>query len=151
MEHKECNVCGETKPITDFYKSGVYKSTGRVRHRSFCKNCVPWENKLLSNVSSRYAAAKRLDSNIKNIVKSRNNITVKNLRELKEKQNGKCYWLGVDMDFTYKDTLRKPSLDRLDNSKGYEIDNVVLTTVFANTGRRDATTEEMKEFINKYL
>lgn len=50
-----------------------------------------------------------------------------------------------------KDKLRKPSLDRLDNSKGYEIGNVVLTTVFANTGRRDSTIKEMKEFVDNYL
>jgi hypothetical protein len=72
-------------------------------------------------------------------------------RSLKEKQNGMCYWLNIPIDFTMKDRLRKPSLDRLDNSIGYRKDNVVLTTVFANTGRRDATVEEMLKFISDYL
>ena len=62
-----------------------------------------------------------------------------------------CYWLNIPIDFTMEDRLRKPSLDRLDNSIGYRVDNVVLTTVFANTGRRDATVEEMLKFIADYL
>ena len=62
-----------------------------------------------------------------------------------------CYWLKIPIDFTMQDKLRKPSLDRLDNSIGYEINNVVLTTVFANTGRRDASIIEMSEFVKNYL
>lgn len=37
-----------------------------------------------------------------------------------------CYWLKIPIDFTMQDKLRKPSLDRLDNSIGYEINNVAL-------------------------
>jgi hypothetical protein len=62
-----------------------------------------------------------------------------------------CYWLKIPIDFTMKDKLRKPSLDRLDNSIGYRVDNIVLTTVFANTGRNSATVEEMLKFISDYL
>jgi len=73
------------------------------------------------------------------------------LESLKKEQKGMCYWLNIPIDFTMKDKLRKPSLDRLDNNKGYEVGNVVLTTVFANTGRRDATIKEMKGFVGSYL
>jgi hypothetical protein len=73
------------------------------------------------------------------------------LEDLKNKQNGMCYWLNIPMDFTLNDKLRKPSLDRLDNSVGYKKDNIVLTTVFANTGRRDASLVEMSDFVKNYL
>ena len=66
-------------------------------------------------------------------------------------QGGKCFWLDIDIDFTMKDWLRSPSLDRLDNTKGYTIDNVVLTTRFANLGRSVVGQKDMRKFVNKYL
>jgi len=78
-------------------------------------------------------------------------ITVEFLQKLRKKQKSKCYWLGIDIDFTKQDFLKSPSVDRLDNNRGYYQDNVVLTTVFANYARNRASVEEMKNFVSENL
>ena len=103
----------------------------------------------MSSITSRVCNQKIYNGRLKNKKETDHNINGKFLELLRIKQNGKCYWLNIDIDFTMKDKLSKPSIDRLDNNKGYFIDNVVLTTVFANTGRRDATILEMNKFLSK--
>ena len=65
-------------------------------------------------------------------------ITIDDLKELWEIQKGKCYWLGIDMsleDLFKSNSPFSVSVDRLDSSRGYHRDNIVLTTRFANRGR----------------
>ena len=41
------------------------------------------------------------------------------------------------------------SVDRIDNSRGYEKDNFVICCRFANLGRRNASEQQMNEVIKK--
>tara|TARA_Y100000114_G_C11536992_1_gene220749 strand:- start:119 stop:523 length:405 start_codon:yes stop_codon:yes gene_type:complete len=56
------------------------------------------------------------------------------------KQNGKSDMLGIDIDpmdvFTPWYPLA-PSIDRIDNSKGYTVDNFVINTRFENLGMQN--------------
>lgn len=54
-----------------------------------------------------------------------------------------CPILGLEIDYTNKDPARKPSLDRLDNSRGYEKDNIHVISLRANILKRDATPDEL--------
>ena len=67
--------------------------------------------------------------------------------DLFERQGGKCHWYGVSMvpNPGHRDPQR-PSLDRLDNSRGYHRDNVVLCCAAANIGRSSASAERFAEF-----
>ena len=145
--NKNCKKCNQIKPLIAFSKNGA----GGVR--SACKVCInnDWSYRLMSNISSRTKRRIRQNGDERKIIFTDHNITKQFLQTLKDEQQGLCYWLKIPIDFTMKDTLRKPSLDRLDNTKGYEIGNVVLTTLFANMGRRDATINEMKSFITNYF
>jgi hypothetical protein len=68
------------------------------------------------------------------------------------KQDGRCYWLGIELKSTQsKLTPNQPSIDRLDNSKGYTKDNVVLACAFANLGRSTVSQEEFRLFIQDQL
>jgi phosphoribosyl-AMP cyclohydrolase len=70
------------------------------------------------------------------------------LRDLWEKQGGRCYWLGVEMDL--RQSARHPlkaTLDRLDCHAGYTKDNVVWASGFANMGRRDTPADEFSEIL----
>jgi hypothetical protein len=146
---KKCITCNLTKEIDDFHLKGSGK------RRGVCKKCYNsnWKYRVLGNVIGRETRKKgenESDDSKEKRFRDRE-INGSFLETLREKQNGMCYWLNIPIDFTMEDRLRKPSLDRLDNSIGYRKDNVVLTTVFANTGRRDATVEEMLKFISDYL
>jgi hypothetical protein len=46
---KKCSVCKEEKPITEFYRKGVYK-------QSYCKSCYreAWKNKINQQKEYKY-------------------------------------------------------------------------------------------------
>lgn len=149
---KKCLTCKLVKSINDF------ASQGNGYKRGNCKKCYNsnWKYRILSTLSGKCITKnkktkRKAGERIRNRFYKDKEINLSYLEELKNKQNGLCYWLKIPIDFTLQDKLRKPSLDRLDNTKGYEIDNIVLTTLFANTARRDATINEMKKFLSNYL
>jgi hypothetical protein len=75
-------------------------------------------------------------------------ITIEDLKEQWDIQNGKCYWLGIDMSLEDLFVSRSPfavSVDRLISSGHYTKDNIVLTTRFANLGRGAYDGEDFKE------
>tara|TARA_R110002020_G_C15725352_1_gene723455 strand:+ start:38 stop:490 length:453 start_codon:yes stop_codon:yes gene_type:complete len=149
---KKCIKCNEEKSFIEFCKSG-FKKDGTQKFKGICKKCYNsnWKYRLMSTLTSRESKRLRPSGEERKCLSRDKGINGSFLENLSKNQNGLCYWLNIPIDFTMKDKLRKPSLDRLDNSKGYEIGNVVLTTVFANTGRRDATIKEMKGFVDSYL
>ena len=76
------------------------------------------------------------------------NLTTEALEHLFDEQGGRCFWFGLPMKASIekRDPLR-PSVDRLDNTKGYTIDNIVLTCMFANMGRSSMSVEQMHAFV----
>lgn len=157
---KACKGCGETKALDEFhrFKSGLY---GR---NSLCKPC-----------KAAYASRKRFEKHEESLAKEKlqrqsldwavkllrssrssarqtnreHTLTVDDIRALHIQQRGLCYWLGIplgDESLPNRHPL-KPSLDRLDCSRGYTPDNVVLTTTFANLGRTDNSPEIMRQLV----
>jgi hypothetical protein len=154
---KKCNKCNIVKNETEFYKP---------KRSSTCKEChlkitreykrkkrkSPdfkvmesnkqkerryrlWQNTLISDSKSR---------------KLEHNIDVDFINELFQKQNGKCFWFGVDLiPSENKKNPQQPSLDRLDNKKGYTKDNVVLCCYAANIGRNETDFNSWVLFIKK--
>jgi hypothetical protein len=58
------------------------------------------------------------------------------------KQNGLCYYSGLPMNEEYNHISRHPfaiSVERLDNKKGYVLDNIKLTRRLFNLGRGSYT------------
>ena len=67
------------------------------------------------------------------------------------KQNEKCYWFGYPINpygIFEKENPFSPSLDRLDESKGYIPGNVVITLRMANLGRQKCPPLKFKEQVN---
>jgi hypothetical protein len=54
-----------------------------------------------------------------------------------------CPVLRVKMEFA---TKYSPSVDRIDNSKGYTKDNIVVISMLANKMKNSATPEELRLF-----
>lgn len=123
---------------------------------------ILWKNVNMS--SSGGAAGMRTDTNPKlsgrirkgNQSTSRHEITITitDLIYQWELQDGKCYWLGIDMslpDLAISRSPFAPSVDRLDSTRGYHRDNIVLTTRFANLGRGAYDNPDFKDRINTLL
>lgn len=153
---KQCNVCGIVKNIDDFYKS---------QRGLKCKECI------LKN-SREYKRKKRKDSEFKQIEsfkqkerrvrlwqntlindskhrKLENTLTIDDINQMYDEQNGLCYWFGVPLiPSNKKKHPQQPSLDRLDINKGYTKENVVLCCYSANIGRNENDIETWVEFLN---
>lgn len=81
-------------------------------------------------------------------------VTPDELQEIWERQGGKCYWFGVDLDLDllyrdHEDWMPKhplaPSIDKIDIDGDYSKDNIVITTRFANFGRNVCDFERFAE------
>jgi hypothetical protein len=79
------------------------------------------------------------------------NITEEFLSVLYIKQEGKCFWSGIPLplDNIGLGELNSISVDRLNPSKGYLIDNVILSCKFYNLGRGNMNVEDFTRFLIK--
>lgn len=77
-------------------------------------------------------------------------ITKADVERLFERQNGRCYWLNVPFVFEVEPRHpQRPSIDRLDPSRGYTPDNVVLACLFANIGRNTLSAARFGAFLTE--
>lgn len=75
-------------------------------------------------------------------------ITAEEILELFRRQKGQCYWFQIPIDTEGgKGQLYRPSLDRIDNRKGYTKENVVLSCRAANLGRSNSSPAEWSQMI----
>ena len=106
----------------------------------------PWKKLLNRVILCGSAQASR--SRIKQV-----NINEQDLINQWNKQNGQCYWLEIPMfinDIYTTNSPFSPSVDRLDNDRDYEPDNIVICTTFANMGRGRVNKDHFELFI-RYL
>jgi hypothetical protein len=75
----------------------------------------------------------------------------KYLMDLWQSQNKKDYWFAnydIELNEIFVPySIKAPSVDRLDETKGYVKGNVVITTRFANLGRGNFNGDIFREFI----
>ena len=155
---KKCTICFENKKVTEFYKWGG----GKSGMRPSCKICH--RNVKAISESTPEGFAKYLFAISKNNANQRDlshNISVEDLRHLYLKHDGKCVLSGIKM--TYDRHLEckgksdksfyNMSVDRIDNNKGYEKDNIQLVCLAANLIKLDWSTQEFFEIcknVSKY-
>ena len=155
---KQCSKCKIIKSENDFYLS---------QRGSKCKECV-------LKVTREYKRENRLNPDFKKkeslkqkerrvrlwqntlIHDSKRNkehtLTVNDVNEMFDKQNGLCFWFKIPLipSINLKHP-QQPSLDRLDRTKGYTRDNVVLCCYSANIGRNENDVETWKKFLSILL
>lgn len=157
MGTKYCKLCNEFKPISEFHKSqktllckfhhNLKSKENKKKYRQDPKNIQKekiksqerslrlWANKLLSYTKKRNCE---------------NTLSVNEILEIYEKQNGLCHWFKVPIiPSLIKKHPQQPSIDRLDRLKGYTKDNVVLSCYAANIGRNETDVDIWENFISK--
>jgi len=140
-----CSDCGEYLPPNQF--SQLHSQTGRIdilgnSHKSTCKSCDnksflkrDHRSKLLHSAKQR-AKANGLDCNL-----TIDDIVIPKF----------CPSLGIRLVPSVgegRKTLTKldssPSIDRIDNSRGYTKDNICVISLRANNIKKDATLGELR-------
>lgn len=136
--YKRCSICFEIKPIDEFPKRTRHDGTTSER---FCIKCSKTNlNLALSRVisSAKYRATKK---------KIEFNISSEYVLNLLEKQNGKCFYSGKQLGLIFNENLRDMmSIDRIDSSRGYTADNIVLCCAAVNSMKNSMTIEEMVDW-----
>ncbi len=154
---KKCNKCNLVKDITEFYRpkrSGVCKKCHLEITREYKRNKRKDEDykKILSE-KQKERRVRLWQNSLIHDCKQRKyevDIDVDYINYLFEKQNGKCYWFNVELKPSEKNKHpQQPSLDRLDNKKGYIKGNVVLSCYSANIGRNETDENTWIEFIKQ--
>jgi len=77
-------------------------------------------------------------------------IKKEDIENLWEDQQGKCYYTGIDMLYTYgANSPYQVSIDRVDSNKAYTLDNIVLCCQAINLAKRNYPVEIFTQFITK--
>lgn len=114
---------------------------GRVR-KPFSKML---RNMLASGHRAKTMTKKRLGQDLE--IK----ITEKELEEVFVHQESKCFWFNIklNLDWLYeKWHPLAPSVDRLDETKGYLKDNIVICARIANLGRQKCDLNKFRSIID---
>lgn len=125
-------MCKATKPIEDFAFTDKFHSARRHN----CKKCrnIHRDVKLKLLKDARYRAKKKnLEFNL-----SYDDIQIPDL----------CPVFQTPLRVGGR--LDAPSLDRIDNSKGYTKENVIIVSFRANQFKNSATIEELKQIVCFY-
>ncbi len=147
VKSKPCPKCGECD-LANFHKSNTLVSG----HSCYCKKCTkdvkqtPGYKKSLLEFRRGWKNS-HLDEAVFLGVQStaRRNGTEFTITRADVKVPEKCPVLGIPLFFTNGTrTDNTPSLDRLDNGKGYIPGNVAVISWRANQIKRDATLTEIK-------
>ena len=141
-----CSVCKQVLPAEQFYvvrnrKNGKRDSSGITRSCR-CKHCqIKDYLKLDPRKKLLYAARKRAKQNGLDCTITVEDIVIPEL----------CPALGIKLEARIgagrqnrEDIGGSPSLDRIDNSKGYIPGNVAVISLRANMIKTDATVAELK-------
>ena len=142
---KECIKCGEIKPKSEFFKS-----KGNLDgYDNRCKECEKLRLRRERNMQPKVHRTpeeikirKKLQKHKRRFREQQGKIKPNEIRELKIKQNNRCYWCRTSIAKTYQIDHLMPL------SKGGEhlIENIVLACPHCNMSKHD---KDPLEFANK--
>lgn len=145
----ECSRCKEIKSIKEFRKGKL--GHGGNFQLSFCNKCFQKQRIDRANGNLKVFLKERVDA-IKTRSKNKKiqfSITVDDLLNQYKKQEGKCFYTGVEL-IAKRGEGKHPnalSVDRKDASLGYLPKNIVLCANRINGIKNNLSLQELKELI----
>lgn len=128
-EEKTCSKCGSTKKIDRFEMSKGYRSNicRRCRSRGKRKRISESPYAYLNNLYGQLSHKRRKTHGF--------SISKEDLYKIYDKQQGICKYSGLPMTYIKDGSgyhLTNISIDRLDNDKGYDKENICLVCLAVN-------------------
>lgn len=136
---KKCYVCGITKPLDKFVRDnrkpegrkGICKQCRNKQRREYMENNKEWRYKVQRKY---YLSSRGYYTRLRSSAKNRGigfQLEYNEFQKLFNKQDHKCHYCGCSLTRSSERTVmnRKNSdltVDRLDNSIGYKINNIAL-------------------------
>lgn len=160
-----CEICGKVF----LRERGEVNRSRKLGRRMFCsRECTGIANipnlpeervtdhLIKGRVADRYSPFREYLKIIKRRMGDRGealSVTLEDLRNLWEKQNGICPLTGWQLEIppttnwgAIPFTPRRASIDRIDSSIGYTLGNIRFVSVMANYCKNDFTDEDVIEF-----
>lgn len=145
VKNREGNLVSETdRECSNKECSRIFKITSKTL--TLCPQC---NSKRVKSISME----KKMLSRAKNRAKARNHDFSINIDDIFIPE--KCPILGIELKCSSGKSggkINSPSLDRIDNTKGYIKGNVIVISHLANSMKSYASVEQLKQFarwINK--
>ena len=137
-----CNKKLELKYFTVRSKGGRQPNCNKCRHKHEKEIMKADKTKLfkyLLNRKQQRAISSKIEFNL----------NTDYLISLYNEQNGKCFYTGLNLSILFggPSDPNNLSIDRVDNSKGYLLDNVVLAINRFNKVKSDLSIEEIKKYM----
>lgn len=156
---KHCHGCNRLLPIEAYYRYNATTPKRGVRYSGRCQSCIKKYRRkknaegagIPKTLSPKYylnhlrLKARRRKGSI--------NVTTEDLISLWEDQKGRCALTGWKMTMTRRVGIVRTnaSIDRIDSSKGYTLDNVQLVCVAANKAKFDLSQKEFVKLCRSVL
>ena len=150
---KPCEVCGEPAGARCLKELESKRFCSNKCSAAIRKSTATQKEKMLAQVSRQY---KMMDGNPEKYIKhllqktERKHLSLEDVMNLLNKQDGKCALSGVTLTFEKKVGQNKVhtnlSIDRVDSNKGYEIDNIQLVAAIVNIMKSTLTVEELRQW-----
>lgn len=153
-----CHLCNKYLPVDNFGTSDHYPY--RDNHDARCKECrTKQTNERKKKYSGDYALSKMLQMrylSARDRAKRKSlpfNITKEYLKELWDKQGGKCAICGIPMTFEQCNgrTPTNVSIDQINHKEGYVIGNIQLVCMAVNQMKSDLEMGDLYVFCKAIL
>ena len=133
---RKCRVCQKVKPLEAKYFNNRYEITSTPPFRWDCKVC--YNNNKRTN--PRYFISKMLQHarNRAELYNRDFEITVDDIYIPKT-----CPVLGMKLVHGWEDDENSPTLERIDNNKGYLKENIMVVSALSNRIKNSATPKQI--------
>lgn len=154
----KCHKCGKFLPVSEFAKHQAYPY--RDGHDARCRKCrIKQTRECKKKYSGDYALSKILQMRFLAARDRANkrgipfNLTKEYLKELWDKQEGKCAISGIEMTFDQCKgrTATNVSIDQINPNEGYVVGNVQLVCMAVNQIKSDLSMEDVYMFCEGIL
>lgn len=153
-----CHICGKFLPVSEFAKHPAYPyrdghdarcSKCRTRQSNDTKKKFSEEKALTHILQMRFLCAKER-------AKKKNlpfDLTKKYLKELWDRQNGKCAVSGIEMTYSLCEgrTPTNVSIDQINPNNGYTKGNIQLVCMAVNQIKSDLQMDDVYRFCKAIL